>query len=106
MSRHSPIWLKINLGSPIPERETLASKSPRKPSWLKATQTDAETYAAALQVRLKALLVPKSMHCTDCKCSNPKHSQERDSFTLDILIASGDYTNTYHSSFLWWEKSE
>ena len=94
MSRHSPIWLKINLGSPIPVRELLASKSPRKPSWLKATQTDAETYAAALQVRLKALLVPESMHCTDCKCSNPTHSQERDSFTLDILIAIVETTHT------------
>ena len=93
MSRHSPIWLKINLRAPLPLRKKVVAHAPRKPSWPKATDADVFTYTAALTARINNLQVPESMLCTDCKCTNPMHSQERDNLTLDILLAVVEITH-------------
>ena len=94
MSSHSPIWLKINLAEPLPSTKKLVGQTPRKPSWPKASPEDIENYTAVLQARLAVLPVPESLLCINCKCSNPIHSQERDSFTLDILLAIVETTHT------------
>ena len=47
LSRHSPIWVKLNLGS-LPLRKQLASPVPRKPSWPKASSEDAENCKLSL----------------------------------------------------------
>ena len=42
LSRHSPIWVRLNLGS------LQVRKIPRKPSWPKASEEDAQEYTSTL----------------------------------------------------------
>ena len=93
LSRHSPIWVKLNLGT-LPLRKESAGSIPRKPSWPKATVEHVSGYTAALQDRLEILQVPQSMHCTNPQCRDQQHSQDRDSFTLDILLSLVETTHT------------
>ena len=37
LSRHSPIWLKIDIGEPLPLKKEIPHRTPRKPSWPKAS---------------------------------------------------------------------
>ena len=57
LSRHSPIWVKLNLGS-LPLRKEPTGHIPRKPSWPKATMEDTDRYTAALETKLDLLQVP------------------------------------------------
>ena len=94
MSRHSPIWIKLNLGS-LPTKKLAAGKTPIKPSWSKATEENITTYTSELKNKLEALQIPASLTCSDPHCSDPHHSEERDSFMLDILLS---IVETTHSS--------
>ena len=93
LSRHSPIWVKLNLGS-LPLRKQLASPVPRKPSWPKASPEDAEKYTSELQTKLDKLPIPQSLTCSNPKCTEQQHSHDRDSFTLDILMSLVETTYT------------
>ena len=93
LSRHSPIWVRLNLGS-LPVRKKLAEKIPRKPSWPKASEEDAQEYTSTLQARLEALRVPQNLFCSNPNCIDQQHSHDRDSFTLDILMSLVETTHT------------
>ena len=85
-SRHSPIVLKLDVGSiPVKSQEKLTKV--KKPAWYKARSEDKDEFTSDLHDRLSALLEPESLHCTDPHCQDVSHSEERDSHGLDILIS-------------------
>ena len=85
LSRHSPIMLKLNLGTlPVCPRTKPASSISR-PAWYKASQEDKDLYTQELERRLLAFATPDSLTCSDPCCSETGHSQERDSFVLDLM---------------------
>ena len=93
LSRHSPIWVRLNLGS-LPLRKNLKCEVPRKPSWPKASSENLEDYTSKLQSKLQKLEISKSLFCTNPNCTEQEHTQVRDSFTLDILMALIETTYT------------
>ena len=86
MSRHSPIWIKLNLGS-LPVRNKVLLKSAIRPSWNKATEDDISNYGSVLNDKLALLKAPSGIDCCNPLCNNQAHSEERDSFVLDILMS-------------------
>ena len=44
LSRHSPIWLRLVLDSPLPLRQKLKLRTPRKPSWPKSSEEVKKLY--------------------------------------------------------------
>ena len=82
-SRHSPIWLTLNLGN-HPKRENVKRFALRKPAWSKATEVNVQSFTTMLEARLELLIIPESLNCQNPHCSDTIHSQQRDSFTLDI----------------------
>ena len=58
-----------------------------KPSWSKSSENEREEYTACLQARLQSVQFPQSLCCTDVQCQAKLHSEERDSFVLDMLCA-------------------
>ena len=92
-SRHSPIILKLNLGN-LPVRSEIKSKKIRRPAWSRVTQQEAAKYTEALDSRLQALHLPASMKCSDPCCKDSTHSEERDSFVLDILCQLVECSHT------------
>ena len=68
MSRHSPIWISLDLGS-LPARKPTKSKSERKPAWSKATPEDIKCYTTELKTKLGTLSVPSSLSCNDPLCT-------------------------------------
>ena len=93
MSRHSPIWLRIDLGN-LPKKLKVSTKVPVKPSWIKATLEDIQEYNSKLRQKLEALSSPDTMGCSDPHCTDVDHSQERDTFMLDILLATVETSHT------------
>ena len=85
-SRHSPIILKLDLGS-IPKREVSKEARGKKPAWYKADQNQKDLFTSDLYDRLSNLSLPDSLHCSNPQCQDSAHSEERDSHVLDILIA-------------------
>ena len=56
-SRHSPIMLKLNLGS-LPVRVKSNPVRPKRPSWYKATEEQTKSYTITLEEKLAAVPVP------------------------------------------------
>ena len=92
-SRHSPIILKLDIGS-IPKRSKTQKKKRNQPAWYKATQEDKDNFTMDLYSRLAALETPDSLLCRNSCCQNRNHSEERDSHVLDILIAVIESSHT------------
>ena len=92
-SRHSPIWLTLNLGA-LPCKPMTLQSAPRRPAWSKATEIDISHFTSDMQARLEKLSLPPSLSCKDLHCSLAEHSQERDSLMLDILcnLVESSYT--------------
>ena len=92
-SRHSPIWITLNIGA-LPIRSRVCQSAPRRPAWSKATEVDVVNFTNDLQARLENLNIPESLHCQDPHCVDAEHSQLRDSFMLDILcnLVESSYT--------------
>ena len=86
MSRHSPIWLKLDLGI-LPKKLSVSERVPIKPSWSKASVADIEGYTSDLRNKLGALSSPGSLSCVQPNCTDHCHSQDRDTYMLDILLA-------------------
>ena len=88
LSRHSAIYLRLQLGE-VSRRQTAAQPLPRRmPAWDRATAEELQSYTMELQQRLQALQCPGSLlHCRDPLCGDPSHSEERDGTVLDILMA-------------------
>ena len=78
--------LKLKLGS-IPARKISSNYSVRKPQWYKAEQDDIDQFTHEVYNKLAAIDAPKSLWCNDPNCNRADHSQERDSFLIDIMSA-------------------
>jgi hypothetical protein len=61
-SRHSPIWLTLNLGA-LPLGENVKRFAPRKPAWLKSMEDNIQSYTTQLEARLESLTIPESLNC-------------------------------------------
>ena len=86
MSRHSPICVKLDLGN-LPVRSNVKYKIPIKPSWSKSLSEDKQNYSNTLKSRLESLKIPEVLVCSNPHCVEPCHSEQRESFMLDILLA-------------------
>ena len=82
LSRHSPIMIKLELGSMISRSTSKSIPRPRIPAWLKATEEDKN-----FTFLLDDLVIPESLLCADVRCKNKSHSMERGSFLLDIMTS-------------------
>ena len=68
LSRHSPIMLKLKLGS-IPVQKKTKSVAPGRPAWYKAEQNDKEDYTCMVSEKLSMLHVPEASHqCIPMSC--------------------------------------
>ena len=85
-SRHSPIMLKLKVGN-IPRSAPVNVEQPRRPAWYKAKQEEVENYTQVLHDKLQRLNTPECLNCRNVNCQDESHSEERDSFVLDILTA-------------------
>ena len=83
-SRHSPIMLKLNVGNILKLSKKEEFKV-RKPAWYKADQVARDNYTMDLHNKLESLEHPSSLNCSNCQCQDKQHSEERDSYVLDIL---------------------
>ena len=93
LSRHSPILLRLNVGE-IPRKQKTSSWLPKKPAWYKASMADIQNYKVDLQDRLHSIASPGSLLCRNPQCSDSAHSDERDSFVLDILCSIIEASHT------------
>ena len=84
LSRHSPIVLKLDLGK-IPAKKIATAAPPKRPAWYKADQEAIDQYTGYLHHKLSVLQVPDSLFCSNPKCQDPSHSDERDSMVIDIM---------------------
>ena len=85
-SRHSPIMLRLCIGS-IPVKKSCVESVPRRPAWYKAGLGDINSYTYTLYEKLCDIEPPPELQCQDPLCTNGEHLQARDSYLLDILIA-------------------
>ena len=85
-SRHSPIILKLKVGE-IPIKSKKVPHKSRKPAWFKASQDDKDQYTSDLHERLCNLDQPVSLDCQNPNCKDASHTQDRDSYVLDILTS-------------------
>ena len=53
-----------------------------------------EQYKVDMGDRLQSLSVPETLGCSDPKCSNPEHFNDRDKFALDILCSVVESTHS------------
>ena len=87
LSGHCPIWVKLNLGM-LPTKKCSPKWVPRKPSWSKADQGQVLDYKSNVQDRLARVYIPQcALSCDDPNCQDTSHSEQRDEFMLDILLA-------------------
>ena len=93
LSRHSPILLRLNVGE-IPRKQKISSWLPKKPAWYKASMADIQNYKQDLQDRLQSLGTPGCLMCRNPHCNDSAHSDERDSFVLDILCSVIEASHT------------
>ena len=58
------------------------------PAWDRATHEELHGYTSALHERLQAVQCPGSLlFCQDTQCTDPTHTEQRDSVVLDLLMA-------------------
>ena len=84
LSRHSPILLKLAIED-IPMKKFVKGMTERRPAWYKAEQENKDQYTQDLSDHLAELVPPDSMLCSDPMCKEQTHSDERDSFVLDLM---------------------
>ena len=85
-TRHSPIMLKLDLGS-LPSRERSNPVRPKRPAWYKATEEQTNNYTKTLEQKLAAVPVPHFLDCQNVKYESAAHSDARDGYVLDVLGA-------------------
>ena len=87
-SGHSPILLSLRVENiPKKQMEEKEVRVPRRLAWEKAEVNELREYKLGLQERLESLKEPVSLGCQDVSCQDHKHSQERDSYVLDVVSA-------------------
>ena len=87
LSRHSPIMIKVRLESLPARPKHSAPAQRRRPAWYKATERQREEYQLLVEEKLRRLTRPHSLDCRDPACTTAGHSEDRDSFALDIMGA-------------------
>ena len=96
MSRHSPIFLSLNLGELALAPEDVPQPPPRRvPDWDRATKQEISDYKSLLQQKLQAVTVPKcTLHCQDTNCTDKSHNAACDNLVLNILcsVVEASYT--------------
>ena len=85
-SHHSPIMLKLNLGS-LPVKIKSNPVRHKRPAWYKASEQQMSQYSDILMQKLESVSVPDCLQCRDVKCDSVAHSDNRDGFVLDVLGA-------------------
>ena len=84
-SDHSPIYCTINL-SAINHRVTLPKAVQPRPSWKRASCEQKSEYKSELTEQLSRIYTPVSaLSCQDVHCKDPKHKEDLDSYTLEVL---------------------
>ena len=88
LSRHSAIFLSLRLGE-VTRRQPAAQPPPRRmPAWDRATPEELHGYTAALHEKLQTVKCPGSLlYCKDPSCEDPRHTEQRDSVVLDLLLS-------------------
>ena len=87
LSGHSPVWVSLRLGS-LPVKKSVKSFIPKKPAWCKANEEDKMLFTKDLENKLRSIPVPlAALCCEDPHCQDLAHSEDRDSFMLDILLS-------------------
>ena len=85
MSDHSPIYCIINTSS-IQHDHSKPKKSKPCPSWRRAKPEEKTEYKRMLEENMARLIPPDSVaRCMDVHCQDPRHREELDQFTLEIL---------------------
>ena len=90
LSRHSPIMLRLDVGSVTVKIPTKPTPGPKKPAWYKATEEQVSEYTVVLAEKLFELNIPASLSCRDVSCVSHNHKEDRDSYMLDVLCAMCD----------------
>ena len=90
LSRHCPIWVKLNLES-LPSKKNAQKWIPRRPDWKKASPEDKECFKGMLSEKLYQLSLSacedEAFFCDDVHCKDTTHSESRDILVTDILTA-------------------
>ena len=73
LSRHSPIMVRLNLGSLPVKTERKVTARARRPDWYKATSDDINEYTELLDHQMKNLMYPESIFCSDVHCTDHQH---------------------------------
>ena len=58
---------------------------PRRPAWYKADQNDKDDFTISVYENILGMEVPESLKCSDPCCQERHHSEERDSFVIDLM---------------------
>ena len=86
-SGHSPIMLTLEVKD-IPRRKIEDEvRVPRRIAWEKVERAQLAEYMNDLQERLEVLVEPGCLGCVDVKCEDKLHSEQRDSYVLDVMGA-------------------
>ena len=84
LSRHSPIMIKLDIGS-LPSRTFTNVRKPKRQAWYKADEEHKEAFCSQLEDKLSSLTAPSSLSCSDPLCKDATHTEERDSYVLDVM---------------------
>ena len=85
VSGHSPIYLKLNIGS-LPEHQAQARQYSAKQNWRKATNEDKGKFKASVSNNLANIEMPAAViDCSNVNCTDPTHRINIDSYTIDIM---------------------
>ena len=85
VSGHSPIYLKLNIGS-LPCNTEQARSFSSKQNWQKATHEDKINFKAAVSESLSNVQIPAAIiDCNDVNCTDPVHRVNIDGYTVDII---------------------
>ena len=88
LSRHSPIFLTLNLGKFEKKQDAKQPPPRRLPDWNRVSQCELENYKMELCARLHSVQIPKSaLSCQDINCQDGSHNEATDTLILDILLS-------------------
>ena len=85
-SNHSPIMLKIKVPA-VGVQEIDDNVIKQKPDWKKSSEHDKAQFSRTLEEKLANIVIPDSIVCNDVTCNDVDHSDERDSYLIDVMTA-------------------
>ena len=88
LSRHSPIFVTLNLSNIQSQTSSCQPPPQRNPAWDKASSEELDNYTTTLHTKLQGIKVPDSIkNCKDSFCKIECHTEDCDSLVLDILLS-------------------